>query len=99
MDNTAIITTPTQLIKTGGVKWPIEINVASLFTTRPQLIKPIIAMNKPIPPDTANFIFTGIAFTTASRTLNNDKNMKIIPSTNTAVKATSQDTPIPKTTV
>ena len=98
-DNAAIITTPTQLIITAGVNVPSDINVDSFATTRPQLIQPIIAINNPIPPETANFIFTGIALTTASRTLHSDKIINIIPSANTAVSATSQLTPMPNTTV
>ena len=56
-------------------------------------------MNNPIPPETANFKFFGIALTTASRTLKSDKIINIIPSTNTAVNAICQLTPIPITTV
>ncbi len=67
--------------------------------TIPLLTRPISAINIPIPPVTANFIFFGIAFTTASRTPLTDNTIKIIPSTNTAVRATSQGTPICKTTV
>ena len=61
--------------------------------------KPIIAMNSPIPPVTANFMLTGIEFTTASLTLNKVNIINMIPSTNTAVKAISQGTFIPITTV
>ena len=57
------------------------------------------AINNPIPPVTANFIFLGIAFTTASLTLNNDNIIKIIPSINTADNAISHETPICPTTV
>ena len=98
-DKTAIITMPTQLIITDGVNAPSDINVDSLDTTKPEFIQPIIAINKPIPPDTASFIFTGMEFTTASRTLHNDKIINIIPSAKTAVRATSQLTSIPSTTV
>ena len=98
-DKTAIITMPTQLIITDGVNAPSDINVDSLATTKPEFIQPIIAINKPIAPDTARFIVTGKEFTTASRTLHNDKIINIIPSTNTAVKAMCQLTPIPITTV
>ena len=76
-DKTAIITMPTQLIITDGVNAPSDINVDSLATTKPEFIQPIIAINKPIPPDTASFIFTGMEFTTASRTLHNDKIINI----------------------
>ena len=56
------------------------------------------AMKRPIPAVTAYFKFIGIASTTASLTLNNDKSINIIPSTKTAVRATSQEIPIPITT-
>ena len=61
-----------------------------MLTTIPEPCNPINAINSPIPAVTAYFMFLGIAFTTASRTLNNDKRIKMIPSTNTAVKAISQ---------
>ena len=96
--NTVIITNPIIVMITAGVNSPKATIVASSATTSPEFTNPMNAINKPIPPVTANFIFLGIAFTTASRTLNNDSNINIIPSINTAVKATSHEIPIPKTT-
>ena len=96
---TAVTTKPIQVIIIAGLKSPISINVDSFATTKPQFFKPINAMNNPIPPETANFKFFGIALTTASRTLKSDKIINIIPSTNTAVNAICQLTPIPITTV
>ena len=74
-------------------------NVASLATIRPQPFKPRKAIKIPIPAVTPYFIFSGIEFTTASLTLNNVKNINIIPSTNTAVSAVSHGIPPFKTTV
>ena len=61
--------------------------------------RPINAINRPIPTLTAAFKFFGIALKIASRTLVSERMINIIPSTNTAVSATSQLYPIPRTTV
>ena len=70
----------------------------SSFITNPAPTIPINAIKIPIPAVTACFIVIGMAFTTASLILNKDNNINIIPSINTAVKAISQDIPIPITT-
>ena len=52
---------------------------------------PINAMNRPIPTDTATLMDAGIMLKIASRTLKIDRKMKIIPSANTAARATCQE--------
>ena len=99
LSKTAIIISPIIVIITAGVNSPNDTIVDWFATTNPELTIPINAINSPIPPVTANFIFLGIAFTTASLILNNDKIINIIPSTNTAVKATFHEIPICPTTV
>ena len=84
---------PPKVIRTAGFTFPKDTNVLSSATITPPFIIPINAINKPIPPLTASFMFFGIEFATASRILNNDSIMNIIPSTNTAVKATCHETP------
>ena len=74
-------------------------SVASLATIKPLPLRPINAIKIPIPAVTACFILSGIELTTASRTLNSVKNINIIPSTNTAESAISQETPPFNTTV
>ena len=59
-------------------------------TTICAFCRPIKVMNRPIPTDTATFRLAGIALKIASRTFVRDRIIKIIPSTNTAVRATSQ---------
>ncbi len=56
-------------------------------TTIPAFVKPISAINKPIPTDTAFFKFIGIELNIASLTLKNDSRMNNIPSIRTAVNA------------
>lgn len=64
--------------------------VAGLPTMIWALNRPIKAMNKPIPADTAFFRLKGIALKMASRTFVRDNIMKMTPSTQTAAKAISQ---------
>ena len=84
---------PPKVMRTAGVTFPKATKVLSSATIIPPFIIPMKAMNKPIPPLTASFIFFGIALATASRILNNDSIINMIPSTNTAVKATCHETP------
>ena len=86
-------------IITAGEKCPMLTFVDSFKTTRPLPENPTNAINTPIPPVTACFIFSGMEFTTASRTLKSVKNINIIPSQNTAVRAVCQLIPPFNTTV
>ena len=63
-------------MRTAGVTFPKATKVLSSATIIPPFIIPMKAMNKPIPPLTASFIFFGIALATASRILNNDSIIK-----------------------
>lgn len=53
--------------------------------------RPISAINKPIPTETAFFRVVGIELKIASLTPTKDSNIKIIPSKNTAVRANCQE--------
>ena len=64
--------------------------VAGLATMIWAFKRPIRAMKRPIPAETAFFRVIGMALKMASRTLVRDKTMKMIPSTKTAAKAISQ---------
>lgn len=61
--------------------------------------RPISAINRPIPTDTAFFRVVGMALKIASLTPKKESRIKIIPSKKTAVKANSQLLPICPTTV
>ena len=52
--------------------------------------KPMRAMNRPMPAETAFFKVMGMALKMASRTLVKDRMIKIRPSKKTAAKAISQ---------
>ena len=86
-------------IITAGEKCPMLTFVDSFKTTSPLPENPTNAINTPIPPVTACFIFSGIEFTTVSRILKSVKTINIIPSQNTAVKAVCQLIPPFNTTV
>ena len=68
--------------------------VASLFTTKPELCKPMKAMKRPIPPPMAYRKLSGIAFTMASRTLVSVSKINMRPSISTAVSANCHVYPI-----
>ena len=59
----------------------------------------MIVINKPIPAVIPNLRLLGIWFTRLSLNLKSERSMKIIPSTKTAVKATSYEQPIAPQTV
>ncbi len=61
--------------------------------------RPMKAMKRPIPTETACFNVIGMELKIASRTLVRESRMKIIPSANTATRACSQEYPMPRTTV
>ena len=69
------------------VKSVIVTSVESEFWTSPAFCKPMKAINKPIPTDTAFLRLNGIASKIASRTFVKERIIKIIPSTNTANNA------------
>ena len=68
-----------------------EILVAGLATMIWAEPKPMKAMKRPMPADTAFFRLMGMALKMASRTLVRDRTMKMIPSTKTAASAISQE--------
>ena len=75
-------------MNSGLLKSPIETKVASFFTTKPELIRAMIVINKPIPAVIPNLRFAGIWLTRASLKLKKERIRKIIPSVKTAVRAT-----------
>ena len=58
--------------------------------TTPAFLRPIIAMKRPIPAVMPYFKLLGISFTSFSLKFVNDRRIKIIPSTSTAVRAIFQ---------
>ena len=64
--------------------------VAGLATMICAFSKPMRAMNRPMPAETAFFKVMGMALKMASRTLVKDRMIKIRPSKKTAAKAISQ---------
>ena len=76
-----------QTIASGEVISPKSRGIPSPGTTILAPLKPMKAINRPIPTEMACFTLFGIPFTIASRTLVNVNKMKIRPSINTAVKA------------
>ena len=83
---------------TDALKEYIPTRVA-LSTTMWAFCRPMNAINRPIPADTAYFKFIGIELKICSRTLVRDRARKMIPSTNTAASAISQVYPMERTTV
>ena len=61
--------------------------------------RPRNVIKSPIPTLTAFFKLNGIALKIASLMLKQERIMKMIPSVRTAARATSQEYPIPRTTV
>ena len=82
----------------GWVKSPRPTIVPPPPTTIPAFVKPMRAINKPIPTDTDFFKFIGIESNIASLTLKNDSKINSIPSIKTAVRANCHVCPIPNTT-
>ena len=68
-------------------------------TDSPAFCRPMKAMNRPIPTETARFKGRGMELKIASRTLVRERIMKMIPSINTAKSATCQEKPIGPHTV
>ena len=64
--------------------------VAGLATMIWAFSRPMRAMNRPMPAETAFFKVIGMALKMASRTLVRDRTMKIRPSKKTAARAISQ---------
>ena len=73
--------------------------VASFDTMTPAFLRPMKAMNRPIPQPMAFFNEAGMESTMSLRTLVTVRMMKMIPSRSTAVSANCQLYPIPKHTV
>ena len=87
------------LIDADDLKEKILTSVESFPTTIFAFCRPINAMKRPIPTDTACFRFIGMELKIASRTFVRERRMKMIPSANTADNACCQVYPIPRTTV
>ena len=68
-----------------------ETLVAGLATIIWALVRPMKAINNPIPAETERFRFIGMALKMASRTLVRERRIKIRPSIQTAVSAISQE--------
>ena len=66
-------------------------SVESLFTTIFAFCRPINAMKRPIPTETACFSVIGMELKIASRTLVRESRIKMIPSTKTATRACCQE--------
>ena len=66
-----------------------DIFVAGLATMICALNRPMRAINKPMPADTAFFRVIGMALKMASRTFVKDRTIKMTPSTKTAARAIS----------
>ncbi len=96
----AVIIRPSIARKTGGeTRLPKATVVAGLAVMIPPLMKPIRAINKPIPAATAFFKELGIALSIQSTIPVTAKMKKTIPEMTTAPKAACQDAPRPRTTV
>ena len=92
---TAIKITPKIATKLDGdCKSPMLISVAGLLTTRPALLKPIRAINRPMPAVTASLIVCGIALNKYSFNGVTAMNKKTNPATSCAVKAKAKLCPI-----
>ena len=74
-------------------------SVASLFTIKPALCKPINAIKNPIPAEIPSFKLFGIELITSVRIFVKVSKIKITPSIKTAANATFHETCIPKQTV
>ena len=59
-------------------------------TTSPQFCRPMKAMKRPMPADTACLRLMGMALKISSRTGVRERRMKMTPSTKTAARATCQ---------
>lgn len=89
--NTIIITRAKKNIKASKLFRFPRARAGSALTTILAFNRPISAINKPIPTETAFFRVVGIELKIASLTPTKDSNMKIIPSKNTAVRANCQE--------
>lgn len=69
----------------------IETSVAELPTTRPEFLRPMIVMNRPMPAEMAYLRFSGMALKIFSRRLVSEMSANTRPSTKIAASATSQE--------
>ena len=67
-----------------------ETSVAGLLTTRPEFLRPMIVMKRPMPVLMAYLRFRGIASKILSRRLVSEMSANTTPSTKMAASATSQ---------
>ena len=77
---------PNRLI---GVKAPSPTKVELLATMMPAFLRPMNAINMPIPTEIANLMFLGILSIISSRTLKNVMRMNTIPSMSMMASACS----------
>ncbi|MBA7527956.1 hypothetical protein ES705_20138 [subsurface metagenome] len=92
ISRTPIILKPASVIQiVWSDKFPILTRVFSSAIIRPELMKPIRAINKPMPTEMACFNGRGILFTISSRMLKAVSSIKIIPSIKIAVSAVCQE--------
>lgn len=68
----------------------IETSVAELLMTRPEFLRPMIVMNRPMPAEIAYLRFSGIALKILSRRLVSEMRAKTTPSRKMAASAVSQ---------
>ena len=80
----------------GTVKSPALTKVAELPTMMPPFLRPISAMNKPMPQVTAILSECGMAAIIFSRTPETDKTKKIRPLINTMPRASDHAMPLPR---
>ena len=78
----------------GDCTSPRLISVAGVLTTRPALLQPIRAINRPMPAVTASLIVCGIALNKYSFNGVTAMNKKTNPATSCAVKAKAKLCPI-----
>ncbi|SCI07246.1 Uncharacterised protein [uncultured Ruminococcus sp.] len=65
-----------------------SVEASPMMTPAP--FSPTMAINSPIPAEIPYFRFAGTEFTSASRNLNRERMMKMMPSTKIAARATFQ---------
>lgn len=100
--STAVMTRPRQkrmtlmpaVLKVPSATLPVnemmETRVAWLETTRPELLRPMMVMNRPMPAEMAYLRLSGMASKILSRRLVRDITAKTAPSRKMAASATSQ---------
>ena len=83
----AVLKVPSAMLP---VNEKIETSVAELLMTRPEFLRPMIVMNRPMPAEIAYLRFSGIALKILSRRLVSEMRAKTTPSRKMAASAVSQ---------